>query len=347
MKANHFITVFYIALVVSMLVHPACGHTQTKDKPGLQTIFNYLTKDEGTKMTLEADLTTISANKKTNQYFPGSLIMANGKQFKVELRPRGRYRRKISTIPPLKIKFSKKNLRAEGLDTLNDIKLVLPALDNDQGNELVIKEYLAYRMFEALTPISLRARLIRLTLTDTHVEQTRKNIYAILVEDAEEMAYRLHGKQVEDYGIPADSLNTNQAALMVMFEYMIGNTDWEIAMLRNVRLIRPSEPGKMLVMPYDFDFSGFVSAPYALPSTESGLKSVRDRFLMSSGIKPDALKRAHLQIKNSKSKLYEICGSKHLSRTSYDEIIGYLDVYFSQTSDKDEVPKLLKMPIAD
>jgi hypothetical protein len=346
MKAKQIIPFLYAVLVLSLVLHPACGHTQTKDKRAVQSVYDYLTKDEATKLTLEADFTTISQNKKSTQYFPGSLSTADGKQFRVELRPRGKYRRKISTVPPLKIKFSKKALKAEGFDTLNEIKLVLPAIEGDNGNELVIKEYLAYKMYEALTPVSLRARLIRLTMTDTHVEQTKKNIYAILVEDADEMAIRMHGKLVEDYGIPADSLNTNQAALMVMFEYMIGNTDWEIAMLRNVRMVRP-ESGKILIMPYDFDFSGFVGAPYASPSTESGLKTVRDRFLMSSGVKADALKRANLQIKSMKSKLYEICRNKHLSRESYDAVTAYLDVYFSQISDKDDVPKLLKMPVAD
>lgn len=169
-------------------------------------------------------------------------------------------------------------------------------------------------------------------------------MYAILVEDEEESTARLKGITVEEYGIQPDSLLMNQAALVSVFEFMIGNTDWEIAMMRNVRLMRAPESGKVLVMPYDFDFSGFVSAPYASPSSDSGLKNVRDRFLMASGIRQDALKRATQLIKNNQSKLLDICRSKHLSRQTIDQITTYLSTYFDQIASSDSVPQTLKMP---
>ncbi|MEI6409499.1 MAG: hypothetical protein WCR52_08955 [Bacteroidota bacterium] len=341
MKATQLIFL-YILLIPFFMIGRAEAQTDAAQKP--ISIYEHLTKTEAAKYTIEADFTSIVANKKTNQYFPASLKSEDGKTYKIELRPRGKFRRKIAEIPPLKIKFSKKLLRAEGFDTLNEIKLVLPCFDNAQGDELIVKEYLAYRMFEQLTPISIKARLIRLTILDTHVENSKKQMYAILVEDEEESTARLKGKTVEDYGIPSDSLMMNQAALMSVFEYMIGNTDWEIAMIRNVRLVRAPESGKVLVMPYDFDFSGFVSAPYASPSSDSGLRTVRDRFLMASGIKQDALKRATQLIRSNQSKLEEICRSKHLSRQTIDQITAYLDTYFEQVAASDSVPQTFKMP---
>jgi hypothetical protein len=295
-------------------------------------------------MTLEADITTIREQKKTNQYFPGVLTTADGQMYKVELKPRGRYRRKVSEIPPLKIKFKKKELVSQGLDTLNEIKLVLPCFDNDQGDQLVIKEYLAYRMFEHITGASVRARLIRLTIRDTHVEKSKQTMYAILLEDEEETAARMKGSIVEEYGIPPDSLYAHQAALVVLFEYMIGNTDWEIAMMRNVRLIRSVESGRVLVIPYDFDFSGLVSAPYATPASESGLRNVRDRFLMSSGIKVEALKKATQVLKSARKDFIDICHSKHLNRETSEQMVNYLETFFTQIEGKTEVPQMMKMP---
>lgn len=311
-----------------------------------ETVFERLTKKEAEKFTLETDLTTIISNKKSDLYYPGTLTAPDGKSYKVELKPRGRYRRKISEIPPLKIKFKKKLLAEEGLDSLNEIKLVLPTIDNEQGDELLIKEYLAYRMFEHLTSASVRARLIRLTIRDTHVEKSRK-MYAILLEDEEETVARMNGTLVEQYGMPADSLIMNQAALVSIYEYMIGNTDWDISMQRNVRLIKSPETGKIIVVPYDFDFSGLVAAPYASPSSESGLKTVRDRFMMASGIKTEHLKRAIQGIKTAKKDLYNICRSKYLSRESSEDMIAYLETFFQQIEEKDEVPTMFKMPQAD
>jgi hypothetical protein len=312
----------------------------------VKTIFEHLTKDEVVKMTLEADLTTILENRKQDQYYPATLTTDDDKSFKIEIKLRGRYRRKIAEIPPLKIKFKKKDLKAQGFDTLNEIKLVLPVYDNALGDELVIKEYLAYRMFEKLTSACVRARLVRLTIRDMHVEKERK-VYAIMVEDEEETTARMHGTEVEQYGISPDSLIMNQAALVSIFQYMIGNTDWDIPMLRNVRLIKSAETGKILVIPYDFDFSGLVSAPYASPSSDSGLKTVRDRFMMANGIKTEHLKRALKTVKTVQEDLYDICRTKHLSRTASDGMINYLEAFFRQIVEKDEVPTIFKMPETD
>ncbi|HRI62195.1 MAG TPA: hypothetical protein PK228_20785, partial [Saprospiraceae bacterium] len=127
------------------------------------TIFEKLTPTEAVELTLEADFTTFVAQKKTNTYIPGTLRTKDGKTYAVELRPRGRYRRKVSKIPPMKIRFSERELQAENLDTLNEIKIALPSAHTDEGNELIVKEYLAYRMFEQVSDVYCGARLVKLT----------------------------------------------------------------------------------------------------------------------------------------------------------------------------------------
>jgi len=308
-----------------------------------KSIFEILTQKEAVKMVLETDLTTIIEQKKTNQYFPAMLRSDDGKIYRVEVKPRGKFRRKVAVFPPLKLKFKKKDLVADGLDTLNEIKLVLPCYESEKGDELIIREYLAYRMFEHLTDASVRARLIRLTIRDTHVEKSRRPMYAILLEDEEELVARLHGKLNEEYGTPIDSLHTNQAALTVMFQYMIGNTDWEISMLRNVRLIRAPESGKVLVVPYDFDFSGLVSAPYSSPSSDTGLKTVRDRFLMSNGLKPEPLKRALNTLKSAQPAFYSLCKSKYLDYSASEDMRDFLHSFFDKLGGKGEIPQMMKL----
>ncbi|MFN0216567.1 MAG: hypothetical protein ACKVT2_20090 [Saprospiraceae bacterium] len=323
------------------------GFLQAQDssslRPPLPSIFEVLTQKEAVKMTLETDLTTIIEQKKTNQYFPGTLRTEDGKTYRVELKPRGKFRRKISAFPPLKMKFKKKELAGAGMDTLNEIKLVLPCYENELGDELIVREYIAYRMFEHLTNVSMRARLIRLTIRDTHIEKSKKPMYAILLEDEEELVVRLKGVLHESYGIPTDSLQTNQAALMVMFQYMIGNTDWEISMLRNVRLVRAPGTGKILLVPYDFDFSGLVSAPYSSPNSDTGLKSVRDRFLMNNGLKTESLKRALMTLGAAKPAFYSLCNSKYLSNDASNEMTNYLRLFFDKVEGKNEIPQFIKM----
>lgn len=312
--------------------------TTAQERSYPQTIFELLTKEEGGKFTLQTDLISITENRRKDEYTPAILTAPNGKSYTVNILPKGKFRRQKAEVPPLKIKFPKKTLRADGLDTLNELKLILPCFDSRDGDELLAKEYLIYKMFEHLTSNCVKARLIQVELRDSHVEKTRKSMLGILVEDNEETAARLNGVEVEQYGMPVDSLQLNQVALVAMFQYMIGNTDWDIAMLRNVRLIRPRQGEGVLVMPYDFDFSGLVGAPYASPASESGLESVLDRFLMANGIPRADLRRAAQTLTSAKDDLYNICHSKYLARSTSNDLKKYLDTFFDSIDKNFDVP---------
>lgn len=340
------LTILYFQVSFFFVLH--FNIIQGQHSEPAKSIFEYMTPEEASKITLELDLTSILANRNSDEYLPAVLSLANGKTFQVKAKPKGKYRRKVAEIPPLKIKFPKKVLEAEGLtDSLNEVKLVLPCYDNNLGDELIIREYLVYKMFERLTNACVRARLVRVTLRDNHVETSSKKMYGLLVEDGEETAARLNGVEIEQYGMPVDSMIVNQAALVALFEYMVGNTDWDISMIRNVRFIRSREPSKVVVVPYDFDFSGLVSAPYASPSAESGLVSVRDRFLMANGIPREALRRGVLVLKSAENDFYNICRSKYLSRTAIDDMLLYLETFFAHIDQNNEVPVRMNVPLPD
>lgn len=322
-------------LFISLLFSgsPVVAFTQ-----GKSSLFTQLTREEGVKMTLEADFTSLVANKKTNNYYSGTLTTADGKTYRVDIRSRGKFRRRLSEIPPLKLKFAKKPLIAEGLDTLNEIKLVLPYNFTPEAEELVLREYAIYRIYETLTPYSLRARLIRLTLNDTHVGKSYKNFFAILIEHEEELCARLGVSTYDQYGVSPDSLNQEQAALTAVFQYMIGNTDWDISMLRNVRLLRHADGGPIGVIPYDFDFAGAVGAPYATPTLESGLSSTRDRFLMANGIQQEAIHQAIALIRERKKDIFAAARCKYLSRNASQNMINYLSEFFDLIETRKELP---------
>ncbi|HRI62329.1 MAG TPA: hypothetical protein PK228_21460 [Saprospiraceae bacterium] len=292
------------------------------------SVFDYLTTEEGAVFTLELDLTDLINNKNTKTYFPGSLTTADGKMLKVEARSRGKFRRRICDIPPLKLKFSKKELKAKGLDTLNEMKLVVPCFDDPQGEDLLLREYVAYRMFERLSPYSVRARLIKVIFRDKHVEEARKPVYCLLVEHEEQIAARLQGTIVQEYGLKADTLQTDQAALTSVFEYMIGNTDWGLADVRNVYQFKSAPDQKINLIPFDFDFAGLVNAPYAVPKTDSGLKNVRERRLLAEGIPAAALRQAAEKIKSAQADIMAMCAAGYLSKNTAKEMTHYMESFF-------------------
>ena len=290
--------------------------------------FDFLTTEEGATLTLELDLTDLINNKNTKTYFPGSLTTADGKMMKVEARARGKFRRRVCDVPPLKLKFSKKELRARGLDTLNEIKLVVPCFNEPRGEELLLREYVAYRMYERLSPYSVRARLVKVIFRDKHVEEATRPVYCLLVEHEEQVAARLKGKIVQEYGLQADSLQAEQGALTALFEYMIGNTDWSLADARNVYLFKSAPAAKINLIPYDFDFAGLVNAPYAVPNADTGLKNVRERRLLAKGIPGTALRQAAEQFKAAQADLLAMCTASYLSKNTSKYLTNYIESFF-------------------
>jgi hypothetical protein len=72
--------------------------------------------------------------------------------------------------------------------------------------------------------------------------------------------------------VDADTLET-----MMVFEYMIGNTDYSLYALHNVIFVQT--PDRMTyTVPYDFDISGLVHPPYAIPARGLSIKSVDERL---------------------------------------------------------------------
>ena len=83
---------------------------------------------------------------------------------------------------------------------------------------------------------------------------------------------------------------------MMLFEYMIGNTDWSTYALHNMELVR-KEDGDHLPIPYDFDFSGLVNTIYANPDPKLGIASVTSAirpapFAMNAARTPDGSARS-------------------------------------------------------
>jgi hypothetical protein len=134
-------------------------------------------------------------------------------------------------------------------------------------------------MLLAVTDQAFQVRLARITYEDTGGEYEARTEYGFLIEDADEVGTRLGGTVFElegDRNLPPDVFDVRAATRLAVFQYMIGNTDWLEVAGHNVEIFE--RPTGALPVPYDFDFSGLVDAPYASPAPETGLRSVRERL---------------------------------------------------------------------
>jgi lipopolysaccharide export LptBFGC system permease protein LptF len=126
-----------------------------------------------------------------------------------------------------------------------------------------------------LTPYSYRVRLLRMTIVQGGNQL--QTVPAFMIENDDELANRL-GLRREDnhFGHTADDFYKLSEPTTAFFQYFISNGDWSIQTGQNLKLYR-TEDEKLVPIAYDFDFSGWVGAPYARKRYADGRLDLQDQ----------------------------------------------------------------------
>lgn len=300
----------------------------------VKSIFDVFAQKEMLEVTLKTDLAFLIENRKKETDQPATISYINeaGQEvsYDIEITPRGKYRRRICDFPPLKLKFSKPVLTGQGLSGHNDLKLVTHCVENKTtGNEQLLKEFLAYRLYNLLTDKSYRVQLLQITYVDSNGKAGKQKRYGFLIEDTDEMAERLGGLECDQCMNPQPAtLDAGSERLMAVFQYMIGNTDWSLQMGRNVKIVQPVT-GTGTLVPYDFDFSGLVNPSYARINTNVGLTTTRERLYLGYPAKDEDLWSTINFIRSKREDLIrEIRSFKLLTTNSRLEMVAYIDEFF-------------------
>jgi hypothetical protein len=208
--------------------------------------------------------------------FPDSTVITE----QIEIRPRGDYRREECYMPSIMVNF--KTAGTSSLNKLGRLKLVWPCSQAGYDEQLVMKEFLVYKIYNLLTEKSFRVRLVKMAYHDINEKIKPRKLYAFFIEDVDDMAKRNNCIEVEPYRPPTESTDRDQTTLVALFQYMIGNTDWAVPVYQNIKLIRAKKDSTSapFVVPYDFDYCGLVNAKYAIPVEELGITSVTERLYL-------------------------------------------------------------------
>ena len=232
----------------------------------------------GNYKVISKDRDTLS----TKEYW-GEVQMAdaNGGELKipVQLRTRGHYRlaNKNCSFVPLRLDFKKSEVKGTVFDGQDKLKLVTHCNSNALYEEYMIREYLAYKVHNLITPRSYRARMAKVTYVDSATGTPIETRNGIFMEHEDDVARRMEGEIFEVRGALFDDVDQAQILEVAIFEAFVGNTDWSLAALHNIRLVR--QPN-MNVMPvaYDLDFSGLVGTRYSTPDPRLGIRNVKERL---------------------------------------------------------------------
>jgi hypothetical protein len=145
--------------------------------------------------------------------------------------------------------------------------------------QYLLKEYLAHRLYNVITPVSLNARLVQMTYPNPEKPDRKIRNFAFFTEHFESVARRNGYVLLERGSFAAEKLDLESAAQVAMFEFMIGNTDWSIVRERNIALLEKPD-GSQVPLPFDFDMSGLVDAYYAGPAPSLPIDNVRERYYL-------------------------------------------------------------------
>lgn len=299
------------------------------------------------KMTLEADFSILmnasSIAEEALVYKPAQAkIWLNDTLFvftDIEIRPRGSYRRTECSLPPLMINFKADSISP--FRPLGKLKFVWFCTDNYQNEQWVMKEFLTYKIYNALTPLSFNVRAIDFEFRDSRKRIKPLQTFAFLIEDLDDLAKRNQSLPYKQTVTHTEQTDRQQTTLVALFEYMIGNTDWAVPLNRNIKLMRAAKDSLALpwVIPYDFDYCGLVDASYAVPPPELPITSVRQRIYRGFLRTEEELQRVFQQFNNQHAAIEAtIHNFQGLNAGNKREMIRYINTFYKIIND----PKLAR-----
>jgi hypothetical protein len=203
-----------------------------------------------------------------------------------------------------------------------------------------LKEYLAYRLFNVVTHKSLRARLTKVNYVDQATGQATGTRYGMFIEDDGDVAKRMEGRTVAMPRLLFKDVDSDSLMPMMIFEYMIGNTDFSIYALHNVKLVqRPDNTFHPVA--YDFDFSGMVRAPYAAPDRALMLTSVRERMYRGPCRPAPQVDPYIANFVAKRDQLRALPDAiPGLDKASKEDVRSYLDEFFNQIKNTKDIRRL-------
>ena len=287
--------------------------------------------------------------------FPATLILggAQAETHSITLLPRGRSRRnpEICGFPPLRIAFNEKPGDASLFDGQKRLKLVTHCRKTSSFQQKVLLEYTAYRLFNLMTPASLKVRLAEIEYYDSQKDKSVIERVGFLIEDTDDAAKRNGVKEIDVEDIAVSQLDPIAAGRFAVFQYMISNYDWSMHdagtgddCCHNAKLIgaRTQPYANLTPVAYDFDHSGLVDTPYAAVPPMVPVRNVRMRHYRGVCTHNAAARQAAADVRGKENAVMglidQIPGLKNTTKSSTKQ---FLNRFFKDIEDDESVEKNL------
>ena len=289
-------------------------------------------------VTLTTDIKKLRSNKKVPVWQPANIVMRFSDTAiineVIRVQPRGEFRKMNCDIASLMLDF--KNQTSPKLSPLKKLKLVGGCHSNTADEELLLKEFVIYKIYNFLTNMSFRTRLLHITYKDSEKQRSYKQ-YAFLIEDIKYLCTRNNCVEANRKIFIPSATDRQHTTLVCLFQYMTGNTDWSLPNFHNIKIIVPKTDtlARPYIIPYDFDYTGLVNADYAVPQEIFGTTSVKERVYRGASRTDNELQQAIDIFKERKERImYYISNFPLLGERTKKDITTYLEEFYKIIGNK-------------
>lgn len=325
----------FLFIVLTLSVSYCFGAYQTQN----DTIYkapNLFESDSILELSITSSLKNLVKDVgDKNKYHRGRLSYHLGDSIVsmiVDLKTRGNFRknRSICSFPPIKIKFNKSQSSYTLFHGYKSLKMVTHCQNKSSRYEqMLIQEYLIYKAYNLFTPESFNVRLARINYKDGKGEMKPLTKFGFFIEDFEKMAERNGKISRYDKKVHQDHTLINKITKLAVFQYLVGNTDWGVPTLHNIKLIAKTPTSRPICIPYDFDWASLVNAPYAIPQEKLNISSIHERLYRGYKRTPKDLEYIFREFRMKKEALYKLyTDCSHLSDKEKERVLNYFDEFY-------------------
>jgi len=300
---------------------------------------DFFDREEPLHLTLKFDLKTLQRTREEEPYLDAKLYCNINDTckipYEVEIRTRGIFRKSYCYLPPFWMKIEKSSIESSALDGVKKMKIVTHCMRRDFYQDYLLKEYLAYKIYNIISPYSFRVRLMRITYIDTGRKQKALEGWAFAIEPKEMLAERINGTYTDNEKLSMRHMNPAVMDRLAMFNYMIGNTDYSITGAHNVKIIRVNQHGleSYIPVPYDFDFTGIVNTVYAKPADQVPVSEVTQRYYTGLCRSEEEQRSVIAEFQGYSPEIHDLLQSfRYMDLDEKLEMLKFIEHFFDATS---------------
>lgn len=301
--------------------------------------------EEVLAVTLSAPWHAFHRDGDSDERYPAELEYrtADGevKRIPVTVERRGLTRRALCRYPPLRLRFDRDAAEGTVFEGQRSLKMVTHCSHNRRWEQYYVLEMLAYRIYNRISERSFRVRALSILYRDSQRGRDDPDRFAFLIEHVREVARRNDMPRVRQALIAPDAYDSVEMSRFMLFQYLIGNTDFSVwtasadeRCCHNMRTIGKLDGDELYALPYDFDASGLVNAPYAAPHESLPIQRVTQRLYRGFCMHNEDLESVRNEYLGMENEILGLIAEEPLlSKRNRDAALRYVGEFYETLKD--------------